>query len=96
MKKTKGKLIVVDGSDGSGKSTQVGLLIERLKKEGHKVEMVDFPEYKNNFFGSFVGECLSEEEYNWLHVHPKIAAPLSWRNTSRIRLSASRTGSRRI
>ncbi len=74
MKKTKGKLIVVDGSDGSGKSTQVGLLIERLKKEGHKVEMVDFPEYKNNFFGSFVGECLSEEEYNWLHVHPKIAS----------------------
>jgi len=36
-KKTKGKLIVIDGIDGSGKSTQVDLLFKRLKKEGYKV-----------------------------------------------------------
>ncbi len=74
MKKKHGKFIVIDGSDGSGKSTQVGLLIARLKKEGHKVELVDFPEYDSNFFGSFIGHCLSEQDYNWLHVHPKIAS----------------------
>jgi len=41
----KGKLIVICGTDGSGKGTQTRLLVERLKKEGHAVEMVDFPRY---------------------------------------------------
>ncbi|MCE9585380.1 dTMP kinase [Candidatus Nomurabacteria bacterium] len=72
----KGKLIVIDGTDGSGKATQVDLLIKRLKKEGHKVEMLDFPEYYNNFFGKFIGHCLSEQYYNFLNVHPKIASVL--------------------
>ncbi|MFA5932181.1 MAG: deoxynucleoside kinase [Candidatus Paceibacterota bacterium] len=70
----KGKLIVIDGTDGSGKATQVALLVKRLKKEGKTVKVVDFPEYYKNFFGKFVGHCLSEQYYNWLHVHPKIAS----------------------
>lgn len=41
----KGKLIVIDGTDGSGKGTQTNLLIERLKKEGHNVMLADFPQY---------------------------------------------------
>ena len=41
----KGKLIVLCGTDGSGKATQAELLAERLKKEGHDVEVVDFPNY---------------------------------------------------
>ncbi len=41
----KGKLIVIEGTDGSGKATQIGLLVERLKKEGKKVEILDFPQY---------------------------------------------------
>ena len=51
MKKKKGKLIVIDGLDGSGKATQTKLLIKRLKKEGRKVEMADFPQYYKSFFG---------------------------------------------
>lgn len=43
--KEKGKFIVIDGTDGSGKATQTKLLIERLKKEKYKVEMADFPQY---------------------------------------------------
>lgn len=74
MKKTKGKLIVIDGTDGSGKATQIDLLAKRLKKEGKKVKVVDFPEYYKNFFGKFIGHCLSEQYYNWLGVHPKIAS----------------------
>ena len=73
-KKYKGKLIVIDGTDGSGKATQVALLAKRLKKEGHIVKIVDFPEYYKNFFGKFVGHCLSEQYYKWIHVHPKIAS----------------------
>ena len=38
--------------------------------------MVDFPEYYKNFFGEFIGHCLSEQYYNFLHVHPKIASVL--------------------
>lgn len=45
MKKQTGKLIVIDGTDGSGKGTQVALLLKRLKKEGYKTHLVDFPQY---------------------------------------------------
>ena len=47
---TTGKFIVIDGTDGSGKATQVSLLVDRLTKEGYKVKTVDFPEYEKNFF----------------------------------------------
>jgi len=45
MKNKKGKLIVIDGTDGSGKGTQVHLLYKRLVKEGFKTFLVDFPQY---------------------------------------------------
>jgi len=70
----KGKLIVIDGTDGSGKATQVAYLAEHLQKDGYKIKVVDFPEYYKNFFGKFIGHCLSEQYYNWLNIHPKIAS----------------------
>lgn len=60
----KGKLIVIDGTDGSGKATQVELLRKQLVKDGKTVKVVDFPEYYKNFFGKFIGHCLSEQYYN--------------------------------
>ena len=72
----KGKLIVIDGNDGSGKATQVALLTKRLKKEGKKVKIIDFPDYYSNFFGKFIGHCLSEQYYNFINIHPKIASVL--------------------
>ncbi|MCX6754014.1 MAG: deoxynucleoside kinase [Candidatus Nomurabacteria bacterium] len=87
--KLKGKLIVIDGTDGSGKATQVKLLTEHLTKEGYKVKIVDFPEYYKNFFGKFIGHCLSEQYYNFLHVHPKIASVLyaadRWESSKELR-----------
>lgn len=41
----KGKFIVIDGTDGSGKATQTRLLIKRLQKAGFKVKLEDFPQY---------------------------------------------------
>jgi dTMP kinase len=41
----RGKFIVIDGSDGTGKATQTKLLIKRLQKAGHKVKFEDFPQY---------------------------------------------------
>ena len=45
MDNHKGKFIVIDGTDGSGKATQTNLLVDRLKAEGCQVEMADFPQY---------------------------------------------------
>src|SRR3989344_4835148 len=70
----KGKLIVIDSTDGSGKATQTELLIKHLKNDGYKVKVVDFPDYYSNFFGKFIGHCLSEQYYNWTNIHPKIAS----------------------
>ncbi len=41
----KGKFVVIDGTDGSGKATQTQRLVETLKTEGYMVEMADFPQY---------------------------------------------------
>ncbi len=41
----KGKLIVIDGTDGSGKATQTTTLIKNLKKAGYRVARIDFPRY---------------------------------------------------
>ena len=71
-----GRLIVIDGTDGSGKATQVELLAKTLRNEGYTIKIVDFPEYYKNFFGAFIGHCLSEQYYNFLNVHPKIASTL--------------------
>ena len=40
-----GRLIIIEGGDGSGKATQTALLKERLLKEGYKVKSVSFPNY---------------------------------------------------
>lgn len=42
-----GKLIVLDGLDGSGKSTQFGLLSEYFQKQGRPVKAISFPDYED-------------------------------------------------
>ena len=41
-----GKLIVLEGTDGSGKSTQLSLMVARLTAEGKQFHQLDFPRYK--------------------------------------------------
>lgn len=45
MSTPKGKFIVIDGTDGSGKQTQSELLIKRLETMGMPFETIDFPRY---------------------------------------------------
>src|SRR3990167_5872952 len=70
----RGKLIVIDGTDGSGKTTQANLLMRHLQRDGCKVKFIHFPRYEDNFFGKFIAHCLSEQYYNWVNIHPKIAS----------------------
>lgn len=72
----KGKFIVIDGTDGSGKKTQTTLLAKRLKKEGFNVKLIDFPQYENNFFGEMVGRYLSGEFGSAEQVSPYLASIL--------------------
>ena len=74
--KYKGKFIVIDGIDGSGKATQAKLLVKRLRKEKYKVATIDFPQYYNNFFGKMTGKYLSGEFGKAHEVSPYLASVL--------------------
>ena len=43
-----GKLIVIEGLDGSGKATQSGLLFDAFEAQGKKVRRISFPNYASD------------------------------------------------
>ncbi len=45
----KGKLIVIEGLDGSGKSTQINRLVEKIQSKGNlKLKQIKLPDYEND------------------------------------------------
>lgn len=73
---TKGKLIVIDGIDGSGKATQVKLLEARFKNEGIRVKTTEFPNYEENFFGGLIGEYLAGAYGDFSEIDPRVGSVL--------------------
>jgi len=71
----KGKLIVIDGSDSSGKATQAKLLVNRLKKEGKKITTVTFPQY-NSFYGKMISRYLRGEFGSPHKINPYLVSLL--------------------
>ncbi len=59
----KGKLIVITGLDGSGKTVQTDRLFASLKKDGYSVEKVDFPQYGKGFFAKLIA-CYLNGDFN--------------------------------
>jgi dTMP kinase len=55
-----GKLIAIEGIDGSGKQTQAKLLERALIARGHSVYATGFPQY-DSWFGTMVGNFLNGE-----------------------------------
>ncbi len=70
-----GKLIAVEGIDGSGKRTQVGLLTLTLKARGYSVFSIDFPQY-DSWFGKMVGQFLNGDLGPLESVDPHFTALL--------------------
>ena len=77
----KGKLIVIEGTDCSGKETQTKALIERLNGDGIKCVSFSFPNYDSPT-GKIVGGPYLGKSYicdGWFeegagNVNPKVAA----------------------
>ena len=69
-----GKLIVIDGADGSGKATQVNLLLKHFKKNKYPVKMIDFPRYYTSFYGKMVGEYLKGDFGDGNKVSPYLSS----------------------
>lgn len=69
-------LIIIDGIDGAGKTTQTALLAERLKKDGYQTATLDFPQYQKTFFGKMVSRFLKGEFGNSNEVNPYFSSLL--------------------
>ncbi len=77
----RGKIILIEGTDCSGKETQTKLLVEKFSSEGIKCERISFPMYDTPT-GKIVGgpylgkEYISECWFNEgsINVDPKVAA----------------------
>lgn len=71
-----GSIITLEGLDGSGKSTQIDLLVNRLNSEGVRNKFIHFPMLNKGRYGNMISEYL-RGEYGSLHnVHPKLVALL--------------------
>jgi len=71
----RGKLIAIEGIDGSGKRTQVELLTSELRERGHSVFATGFPQY-DSWFGKMVGQFLNGELGPLESVDPHFSALL--------------------
>lgn len=74
LKKQKGKIIVIEGGDGSGKATQAQLLVSFLKKKKILVKYFDFPQYYKTFHGQTVARYLRGEFGPLDNVSPYLAS----------------------
>ncbi len=70
-----GKLIVIDGADGAGKTEQTKRLHAALSKTG-TTTLFDFPRYDATVFGKLLKRCLKKDSDlgDFLHLHPMFIA----------------------
>lgn len=76
MDKKQGKLIVIDGIDGSGKTTQINLLKKYLSEKNIPFEVISFPQYGQNEFTRQIQEYLEGKLGKLEEVDPYFVAKL--------------------
>lgn len=70
-------LIVIEGLDGSGKSTQVGKVADYISKElGRNLQYLHFPRFDAPVVGDMIARFLRGEFGRMVQVHPMIVALL--------------------
>ncbi|MBP5636970.1 MAG: dTMP kinase [Bacteroidales bacterium] len=69
-------LIVLEGLDGAGKSTQVKMLREYLQQRCSSLEYIHFPRYEAPVYGSLISRFLRGEFGAIDMVHPQLVALL--------------------
>jgi dTMP kinase len=72
---TTGKLIAIEGIDGSGKRTQVELLANTLRQRGYSVHQTGFPKYESTF-GNLIAQFLNGQLGALETVDPRFTALL--------------------
>lgn len=70
----RGKFIVIEGNDGTGKTLQTTLLVKRLENEGFSVERFDFPQYDQNIFADEIEKYLEGRYGDPTTIDPYIAS----------------------
>ncbi len=65
-----GKFIVIEGTDGAGKGTQLGLLKEKLQSMDVSLQVIDFPRYEDNAYGKLIGEYLNGKLQKYGDINP--------------------------
>lgn len=66
--------IVIEGLDGAGKSTQVKMIREELKKNGIESEYLHFPRFDAPIFGDLIARFLRGELGDLESVNPYLVA----------------------
>ena len=66
----RGKLIVIEGSDGSGKATQTQLLKKYCSTHKISTKSITFPQYTNTFFGKTIARFLRGEMGELAQINP--------------------------
>ncbi|MBO8429305.1 MAG: dTMP kinase [Bacteroidetes bacterium] len=69
-------LIVIEGLDGAGKSTQVALVKEYMEKSGRKLKYLHFPRFDAPVYGELIAGFLRGEFGPNDAVHPQLVALL--------------------
>lgn len=71
----KSKLLVFEGIDGSGKTTQIQLLEKYLQEKNITFEIISFPRYEDNTYGKLIRKYLNGEMGELKKIDPYLIAP---------------------
>lgn len=71
-----GRLIVFEGTDGSGKTTQSKFLVSYLRSNNIPVKYISFPRYQDSLWGAMVGRFLNGDFGKLEDVDPYFASCL--------------------